>query len=273
MLGLAARIERLERRYAAETTARESAPTIATLVHDPVALCARAGFVPDPWQLALLRSVAQTLLVLCSRQAGKSTIIALLIVLSLLQPNQMIVIVSPSERQSKELFRKVLAFWRKIGRLVPHVSVTRTSLELANGTRLEAFPGNADTIRGISAVNLLVAEEASLVSEELFTAFSPMLAVSNGRLVAPCTPKGKRGWFWELWSMAPAEDPDIERVKVLATDCPRISPLFLARERKRVGEHWYGQEFLCEFRDLVDQLIPTDLILAALTSDVQPLFA
>jgi hypothetical protein len=68
-------------------------------------------------------------------------------------------------------------------------------------------------------------------------------------------------------------DPDIERVKVLATQCPRITPLFLARERKRVGEHWYMQEYFCEFRETIDQLFSYDDIRASINANVLPLFA
>jgi hypothetical protein len=268
---LTARIERLERRYRDEGITRAAAPQAETLARDPAALCARAGFVPDPWQLAFLCSLTQTILVCCSRQAGKSTVIALLIILTLLLPGQTVVIISPSERQSKELMRKVLAFWRKIGRLIPYISVTRTSLELANGSRLEAFPASATTIRGISAVNLLVAEEAALVPDELYNSVSPMLAVSNGRLVAPTTPHGKRGWFFGLWEMSPLEDADIERVKVTADQCPRISAKFLARERRRIGEHWYGQEYRCEFRDTMEQFFSYEEVMAALDDSIEPL--
>jgi hypothetical protein len=37
-----------------------------------------AGFVPDPWQAALLRSNADRILLLCTRQAGTSTTTAAL---------------------------------------------------------------------------------------------------------------------------------------------------------------------------------------------------
>jgi hypothetical protein len=246
---------------------------VAQLAGTPLVLAARIGLDLDPWQARVLTSTSQTMLLNCSRQSGKSTITALLMVLALLTPNKTIVIVSPSERQSKELLRKVFAFWRRLGRPIPYVSVTRVSIELANGSRIEAFPASSSTIRGISAVDLLVADEAGMIPDELYTSVSPMLAVSNGRLVALSTPHGKRGWWFSLWELSPADDPDIERVKVLATECPRISSAFLARERKRIGEHWYQQEYCGEFRETIDQLFSYDDVMASITQSVQPLFA
>lgn len=185
------------------------------------------------------------MLINCSRQAGKSTGVALLIVQAMLTADQMVLIIAPSLRQTKELFRKVLAFWRKIGRPVAHIHVTRTTLELENGSRLEALPGKSDTIVGFSAVNLLVIDEAARVPDELYSSVAPMLAVSQGRLVAPSTPKGRRGWWYDLWRAD--GDAQVERIEVPATDCSRIPRDFLARERRRIGEWWFAQEYLCQF--------------------------
>ena len=43
-----------------------------------VNICRRLGLEPDPWQLDVLRGEHQRLLLNCSRQAGKSTVAALL---------------------------------------------------------------------------------------------------------------------------------------------------------------------------------------------------
>ena len=236
---------------------------VQRMTGNPLAIAAAAGLHPYAWQERVLRSAAQTLLINCSRQAGKSTITAMLIVAEILQPERTVVIVTPSLRQSKELMRKVLAFWRRLGRPVAHIAATRTSLELVNGSRIEAFPASSDTIRGISSVNLLVIDEAAMVPEDLFNAVSPMLAAVNGRLLALSTPKGQRGWWHGLWKTPEAEDPDIERVEVPATEVLHFTPAFLARERRRLGEMVYQQEYLCQFLDDERQAFRSEDIEAA----------
>ena len=62
-------------------------------------------------------------------------------------------------------------------------------------------------------------------------AVRPMLAVSQGRLIALSTPAGKRGWFYEAW----IGGDSWHRVKVAATDCPRISQAFLDEELRELG--------------------------------------
>lgn len=215
------------------------------LVREPHALAQRAGIVLDSWQQRIVESPVQAMLINCSRQAGKSTAVALVIVRQMLLSDQLVLVIAPSLRQTKELMRKVLMYWRRFGRLIPHTHVTRTTLELENGSRLEALPGKSDTIVGFSAVNLLVIDEAARVPDELYSSVAPMLAVSHGRLLAPSTPHGKRGWWYDLWR--DISDGDIERVEVPAPEVSRISPEFLARERRRIGDWWFAQEYLCQF--------------------------
>lgn len=226
------------------------------LAGNPEALAAKAGLVPDPWQLRVLRSVAAMLLICCTRQAGKSTVVALVIIAELLLPNRTVVIVAPSERQAKELYRKVLGFWRRLGKPIGHVVVNRTSLELVNESRLLVLPGKGDTIRGVSSVNLLVTEEASLVADELMNAVAPMLAVSGGRVLAPGTPRGKRGWWYNRWIEKPEDDPDVERIEVKATDIPRIPAAFLKREERT--NPLYPAEYMCVFMDDERQAFRTE---------------
>jgi hypothetical protein len=138
------------------------------------------------------------------------------------------------------------------------------SLQFPNGSRIVGLPGSEGTIRGFSAVSLLLVDEASRVSDELYLAVRPMLAVSGGALWLMSTPNGKRGFFWETWERGGAE---WEKVRVTAYDCPRIGRDFLEEERRTMGERWFRQEYLCEFTDAVDGVFDMDLARAALTRD------
>jgi hypothetical protein len=237
---------------------------------DPTLLLADAGMPPDPWQAKLLRQSSARTLLLCSRQAGKSqTAAALALQVALLEPS-LVLLLSPTLRQSGELFRdKVMRLYDGLGRPVKAAQETALTLTLANGSRVISLPGNEGGIRGFSGVSLLVIDEAARVPDELYSAVRPMLAVSRGRLVALSTPFGKRGWFYEEWAGANRW----ERVMIPADRCPRISPEFLAEERLALGERWYRQEYLCSFEETTDAVFSWEDIQAALSSDVAPLFA
>jgi hypothetical protein len=224
---------------------------------------------PDAWQQRLLRCRSSRLLLLCSRQAGKSqTAAALALREALLRPPALVLLLSPTQRQSGELFKdKVRRLYNALGRPVACVQETALTMELANGSRVIALPGEEETIRCYSGVRLLVIDEAARVPDALYYSVRPMLAVSRGLLVALSTPFGRRGWFYEEWSGGNPWD----RVKVTADQCPRITPEFLAEERAALGEHWFTQEYELIFRDVIDALFRQEDIDAALSADVAPL--
>jgi len=90
------------------------------LALDPVRLAHRAGIEPDNWQAAALRSASPRLLLNCCRQSGKSTTVATIAVhAALFEPGALVLLVSPSLRQSAELFKKAVGLYRALGRPVP----------------------------------------------------------------------------------------------------------------------------------------------------------
>jgi len=64
---------------------------------DPCEIMRRAGLEPDPWQRDLLRSRAPRSLLLCTRQAGKSTVTAALALHeAIYRPPALVLLLSPS---------------------------------------------------------------------------------------------------------------------------------------------------------------------------------
>jgi hypothetical protein len=175
---------------------------------------------------------------------------------------------SPSERQSGELAAKAFDYYDALGRPLPDRKRTELQLWLTNGSRIIALPENEKTIRGYSGARLLIVDEAARVSDDLYRAVRPMLAVSRGRLLALSTPFGKRGWFYDEWTSARAW----ERIQITADQCPRIPPEFLEDEREAMGERWYRQEYLCSFEDAIDSVFAADDIDALLDPGLRPLF-
>jgi hypothetical protein len=179
-----------------------------------------------------------------------------------------VLLLSPSLRQSSELFRKILDVYRMIDAAVPADQESALRLELTNGSRIVSLPGKEETVRGFSGAKLLVIDEASRVADSLYYSVRPMLAVSGGKLVCMTTPFGKRGFFHQEWT----EGLGWEKVLITAEQCPRISKDFLAEERRTLGEWWFKQEYLCEFVDTVDQVFSYEAVMRAVSPDVLPLF-
>jgi hypothetical protein len=237
---------------------------------DAAAMMESLGLPPDEWQRELLHSQAEQLLLLCSRQAGKSTVTAALALReALYTPQALVLMLAPAWRQSQELFRKLVRFYNGLGRPVASTAETAQHLELVNGSRVISLPGNEETIRGYSGVRLLVVDEAARVPDDLYYAIRPMLAVSEGRIIGLTTPYGKRGWFYQEWVNGGAS---WQRVEVPASRCPRIKDSFLHRERDSMSPHWFAQEYECRFMDRQDQVFASHYIRAMLDDDIEPLF-
>jgi phage FluMu gp28-like protein len=227
------------------------------------------GFWPDTAQERVLASGSHRGILNCTRQWGKSTVTAAKAVhQAYTEGGSLTLVVSPSARQSGEFVRKTERFARQLGIRPKGDGENEMSLEFPNGSRIIGLPGNETTIRGFSAVSLLLVDEASRVSDELYMAIRPMLAVSQGALWLMSTPFGKRGFFWEAWK---GGGPDWVRVRVPADECPRIPRSFLDEERNTMGDRYFRQEYMCEFVDSVSGVFDRDLVEGAITDKVAPL--
>lgn len=213
----------------------------------------------DPWQKEVL-DYDGNCAIRSSRQAGKSTIIAIKAAMfALKHPESTVLIVAAVERQALLLFEKTLNFLLdnfsteiKQGKEKP----TKHQINLENGAKIYSVPcGLCGTgIRGYT-VDLLIIEECAYVPEPVFQAIMPMLAVSKGKIVALSTPFGRGGFFYDCFN-----DPAFKTWHIKWTECPRIDKEFIEHERKRMSKVAFAQEYEAEFVDELKQFFPTELI-------------
>jgi hypothetical protein len=237
---------------------------------DPVWLARDAGIDPDDWQARVLRSSARQIILNCARQSGKSTISAILgLHMAVYTPRSLTLLLARKLDQAKELFLKMKVPFHDMEQPPAEIEQERAiRVELDNGSRIIALPGKAEGLRGFSAVNLLICDEAAYIPDQAYHAVRPMLATSNGRIVIMSTPFGRRGFFHETWVNG---GPAWHRELIPATQVPRISPAFLAEERRALGV-WYAQEYENAFLDNQFAVFGYDTVMAALSDKVTPLF-
>jgi hypothetical protein len=228
----------------------------------PVEFAKSVGIKPDDWQIEVLASDHPRKILCCGRQTGKSTVGAVLAIhKALTQPGSTVLVVAPGERQAKLLFSKARRLYEQAGHPLPAHSHRRTGLELANGSVVEALPAVERTMRGFS-VDLLVVDEAAAVPDEDYFGILPSLIATQGEQVLLSTPRGKRGFFWELFH----SDDDWQRVMVRSDEVGRIRPEDLEVFRSTMPEQYFQQEFFCEWLDTEGSLFSYDDIQAALAA-------
>jgi len=235
-------------------------------VNDPIYRFLPAQFAKEQLGLKLYQDQEQVFnpnirrgILNCCRQWGKSTVIAARAIHhALYNDDSLILILAPSERQSKEFVRKAKSFARKLGIKPRGDGDNTTSLQLPNNSRLVGLPANKDTGRGFSGVSLLLVDEASRVEDELFHAIMPATAAHHDPTIwLMSTPNGRRGFFYNNWIN---ETSGYTRISVPATACPRIPTKFLDEQRAQLPKRDFNQEYLCEFHEPNDAIFSMDLI-------------
>jgi len=236
---------------------------------DPMVFASEClGIIPDPWQIKVLQSPSKRVILNCSRQAGKSTVAAMIALHRILfYEKTLALLISPSLRQSSELFRKVTDFIKRLQTAPKLIEDNKLFLQLSNGSRVISLPGEESNIRGYSSVDLIIEDEAARVSDDLYRALRPMLAVSQGSLIMMSTPFGKRGHFYDEWQ----NGMDWLKVEIPANKCPRINETFLEMERKSLGDWWFKQEYMCKFVETKDQFFCHQEVMDAIDFELEPL--
>ena len=227
------------------------------------------GFEPDELQRVVLESTSARGILNCSRQWGKSTVTAAkAIQRAYTKPGSLVLVATPSARQSGEFLQKAGVMMRRAGLAVRGDGYNELSLQFANGSRIVGLPGTEGTVRGFSAVSLMLIDEASRVEDAMYQALRPMLAVGGGDLWLMSTPNGKRGFFFETWERGGSE---WVRVRAPATACARIPGKFLAEEMGELGEEVFRREYMCEFLDDGSGVFERGLLSGAMDEAVKQL--
>ncbi|MEP6717104.1 MAG: terminase family protein [Terriglobia bacterium] len=237
---------------------------------EPVAFVRqRLGLEPDEPQRCVLESKAKRGILNCTRQWGKSTITAAKALhRAYAEPGSLVLVASPTDRQSAEFVHKVKGFATRMGMPTRGDGHNKCSLLLPNGSRIVGLPGTEETVRGFSGVSMLLIDEAAIVPDELYRALRPMLATKNGDLWLMSTPRRRHGFFYRLWTHGGSA---WERISVPATECPRISKAFLEEERAALGGRAFRREYMTEFEDGGVGVFDLRMIERALDPELMPI--
>ena len=194
------------------------------------------------------------------RQVGKSTIIGLKAAhFALDNPKKLIMVISKTERQAGLLFAKILNNIHniapskiKLGKDRP----TRHKITLQNGSVIHSLPAG-DTGFGLMGftINLLIADEAAFINEEVWNSVIPALAVAKGEIWLLSTPFIKEGYYYDCFS-----NPTFTSFHTTSEACLRRDDAFLAEQKRTRTDSQYAQMYLGEFVDEFNRFFQDDLI-------------
>ena len=232
----------------------------------------RLCWVPAPWQETVLRSEKKRFILNAARQSGKSTVAAVLALWTALYHERALVLIySPAERQSFELYAKLEAFALSLDQtMFDPKEHSKRSMKLANGSRILSLPGNPDTARSFSAPALVILDEASRIEVGLPAAVYPMLSSGGGRLMLLSTPNGKQGHFHQVWRDG---DPELwEKAMVSIEEVEHADEEAVRGQMALMTQEMIRQEFYAEFIQPEHSLFRDEDIQSAWDADVPSFF-
>jgi len=181
-----------------------------------IAFCKEAlGFEPTDYQAKFLLDENQFEAQCWCRQSGKDySASSKLFWFAVENEGAQLAVVGPSFRQSKLVVRKINNFIQnKLPKDIPATEILfgrktlRTKVPLVNGTVIEAYPCNPDTIRG-PTLNGILATEFNFVKddEEMYDAILFTLGTTNGFFIANSTPWSRDHIFYKMMHDKDFED-------------------------------------------------------------------
>jgi hypothetical protein len=227
-------------------------------------------FHPDAPQTDIMTSESKDILVLGSRQTGKSTAAALRALYEALNDDgSTVLLAGPSGRQSGHIMTRSREFAQQLGLTLGAPPPGCDGYKLPNGSKIISLPDNNTTVRGFSAPRLIIVDEAAFASDELITALRPMLAVSDGRMMLLTTPNGQSGYFYDKWH---EQNEEFHKILCRADQCTRIDAKTLAGFRASMTTAEYAQEFDCQFQAEGSEGIPRETFRKNISPDIKPMF-
>lgn len=207
-----------------------------------------------PKQLEILLCPARFIIAVASRRFGKTTAGVLKIISKVVKNAPVIDAtiwwVSPTYGQGRKPFRQLMRALRDAGILLK-VRRSEGMLETTTGWLIYfKSADNPDNMLG-EGLYLVVIDEFGILQDELwFMVIRPMLSDTHGELFAIGTPRGKRGWGFQLY--VKGQDPlsvDYKSFRFTVEDAVFVPRAEIESARADMPDRLFRQEFMSEFLD------------------------
>ncbi|MEM2159523.1 MAG: terminase family protein [Candidatus Nitrosotenuis sp.] len=193
-------------------------------------------------------------IILCSRQLGKTTVVAIyLLWLTTFFENKLAIIASKANSHAIEIMARIkfayeeMPHWLKAGCKY----YNRHSIEFDNGSIIKSEATTEKTGRG-SSPSILFLDEIAFIShkiqEALWASLTPSLS-TGGKFILTSTPNGDSDLYATLWREANAGINGFKPFKALYYEHPERGPdsNYYEEMRGKLGEIKTRQELDCEF--------------------------
>ncbi len=256
--------------------APETALLSITVPEDPVVFAREFfGFQVKEYQASLLRDKSKRVVVRWSRQAGKTTCIALRAIwFACAYPKTLTLIVAPTLRQSMIMSDRIGDFLGELPKEKRSALVEklqRTTIRFRNGSKIVALPNSPQLLRGYTANQCICDESAFFKDDKLvfYNVLYPMLSTTDGALIASSTPWSKDSVFYRM-----CQAPEFSKHTVTCEDVVKsglTKQSFIDEMRNQLPFERFQREFMAEFVEDVDAWLTQGLIVNCIDAEINPI--
>lgn len=238
----------------------------------------KTNYVLDPWQKEIIDIPWKTnLCINIGRQSGKSDTIAIKTAETIANnPKIRVLIISITEDQAQRMLQKIaLHLFDNYPKLIAKgkdkktgemLKPTQHKINLTNKSWVvtKAVGQYGLGVLGMT-VDVIVPDEAAYLPEAIWQAITPMLLTTGGVLWLLSTPNTQEGYFYEAYTKSDmgfkTYNFTSEQVAELRPEPQRTIMIeYLKREKARMTELEYAQQYLAQFLEELNQLYPDKLI-------------
>lgn len=232
------------------------------------------NFNPTEYQKRFLQDKSKRIVLKWSRQAGKTTTLALRAIwFAVSHPRTLTLIVAPSLRQSMILSDRLQDFlmglpekWRNLF----IQKLQRTVVTFRNGSRIVALPNSPQLLRGYTAHQVITDECAFFKDDALvfYNVLYPMLQTTDGTLIASSTPWNTDSVFYQMCQDSHFSKHFITWREVVQAGLAKQS--FIEEMQQLLPHEEFLREFEAQFVEDADAWLPQSLIAQCIDSTLEP---
>jgi hypothetical protein len=233
-------------------------------------------FTLDEWQKEILEATGNICLCI-GRQSGKSEIIAIKTAEYICNnPKKKVLIISITEDQAQRMLQKIIMhIYRNYPKMIAGgrdkttnklLKPTQHEINLTNKSQAitRAVGQYGLGVLGMT-VDVVVPDEAAYLPEAIWTAITPMLLTTGGSMWLLSTPNMHQGYFYDAYTKPEMGFKTFyhtsEEVAEKRPEPQRSIMLqHLEREKARMTELEYAQQYKAQFLEELNQLFPDELI-------------
>lgn len=191
-----------------------------------------------------------------SRQAGKSTLAEILCIEYLFKPNTFNAYITPTFALGRKVYTEISKLLQPTG-IVRKANSSTLTVETIYGSTLQFFSAEAYTaIRGNTVSGILIIDEAAYIPETLPNGENfwgnvvlPITKARKPKVVLISTPRSKNGFFYDYYLRALKGDKGIVALTRTIYDDELVKKEDIEEIKRSIPPKAFEQEFECKWLD------------------------